>query len=78
MSEPNYGWKHKRTGQISIPARPRHTLEELFKGSSFGLPVREVPDHVVIRIELRDGKWVEQIEDEKDRLWRTVVAASSR
>jgi hypothetical protein len=77
MSEPNYAWKHKRTGQLSIPVLARRTLEELFAGSSFGLPVREVPDHVPILVEIRDGKWVEKREDEKERIWRLIVEASS-
>jgi hypothetical protein len=73
-----WAWRRKAHSEIVLPQSPRKTIEELFKYSSFGLPVREVASHVPVRVVLKDGKWVEDTMDEKERLWATVVAASSR
>jgi hypothetical protein len=78
MSERGWAWKEKNTGTLICPIGQRQTIEELFKASSFGLPVRDVPNHIPIRVKLDGAKWIEDVEDEKDRLWATVVAASSR
>ena len=78
MSEHVWGWKEKKTGKIIAPQSARKTIDELFENSSFKLPVREVPFHTPIRVKFDGAKWVEDTEDEKDRLWATVVAASSR
>jgi hypothetical protein len=74
---PFYGWKHKTTGQIAIPSLMVLTLDELFAGSSFGLPVRDVETHVPIRLKFINGNFVEDVEPEVDRLWRLVCEASS-
>jgi hypothetical protein len=79
MSEQHvWAWKRRDRPEVVMPQTSRKTIEELFKFSSFGLPVRDVASHVPIRVtyDAAAGKWIE--EDEKDRLWRTVVAASSR
>ena len=80
MNEHVWAWKEKKTGKLILPANRRVTIEELFANSSFHLPVREVVSHLPIRVRFDAGKaqWIEQTEDEKDRLWRLVVAASSR
>jgi hypothetical protein len=80
MSEHTWGWKRKQDGVIILPFEARKTIEDLFAHSSFKLPVREVDTHEPIRVkyDVASRKWIEDIEDEKDRLWRTVVAASSR
>ncbi len=78
MSEHVWGWKEKKTGKLILPGTRRVTIEELFEKSSFGLPVREIPSHLPIRVKFHEAEWIEETEDEKDRLWRLVVAASSR
>ena len=80
MTEHVWGWKEKKTGKIIAPQSARKTIEDLFEKSSFLLPVRDVPSHLPVRIKFDAAlnTWVEDTEDEKDRLWATVVAASSR
>ena len=80
MNEHVWAWKEKKTGKLILPANRRVTIEELFANSSFGLPVREIPSHLPIRAKFHAAKaeWIEETEDKKDRLWATVVAASSR
>ena len=72
-----FAWKRVLNGTI-IQSRTCATIEELFAGSSFKLPVRDVSSvgYVVATvIKGPDGKWIE--DNEKDRIWRAIVAASS-
>lgn len=79
MSEHAWGWRRRGITEVLLPAAPRKTIEELFKASSFGLPVREIPTHIPIKIRLdKDtNKYVEDLESEADRIWRLIVEASS-
>ena len=77
MTEHLWAWKRKSDGALCLPPSRRSTLDELFRHSSFGLPIREVGTYVPIRVKFDGAKWIEDVEDEKDRLWRLVVESSS-
>lgn len=73
-----YAWKRRSDGGL-ITTRICETLDDLFKGSSFGLPVRDVKDYLPVEVIEQNGKWVEGVKmSEPDRIWKTIVEASSR
>jgi hypothetical protein len=80
MSEHVWAWRPKGTKAILLPPFPRKTIEDLFNASSFGLPVREVPRHVPIKVKLdkTTNEYVEDTESEADRFWRAIVEFSSK
>jgi hypothetical protein len=72
-----FAWKKISTGEV-LQVRICPTVEELFRDSSFKLPVRDVSSagYVVVNVvKGPDGRWTE--EDEKERIWRLVVASST-
>jgi hypothetical protein len=73
-----FAWKKISTGEV-LQVRICPTVEELFRESSFKLPVRDVSSagYVVVNVvKGPDGKWIE--EDEKERMWRAIVEFSSK
>jgi hypothetical protein len=78
MSDTLWGWKAKLTGGLHVSAKAK-TIEELFQASKFGLPVREVPDYTAVRVKFdaAAAKWIEDIEDEGERMMRLIREMST-